>query len=105
VETPSAPANVCDQQDKVYQIKAEVLSILSNRKSPEDRELTREFFNTLYSSIEQEMLRETDPNSTACHDPYVERLLKKLLVSSIENGTYGDEAHVARKCPCYVPGR
>lgn len=67
--------------DKLYQMNAQVRSIMSKRKSPEARKSTYEFFKTLYNSIEQEMLREEDPNSTACRDPYVEKLLENLLVS------------------------
>lgn len=84
VESPAAHKNISDQEDKAYQIKATVRSTLLLRKSPEERKLTVDFYNRIYASIEQEMLREVDPNSTACHDPYVEKLLEKLLVS-IEN--------------------
>jgi hypothetical protein len=65
----------------MYQFTAEIKSILLKRKAPEIRILTYEFFKKVYSSIEQEMLSEEDPNSTACHDPYVEMLLEKLIVS------------------------
>lgn len=65
----------------MYQLTAEIKSILLKRKSPEIRILNYEFFKKLYSSIEQEMLSEEDPNSTACRDPYVENLLEKLIVS------------------------
>jgi len=65
----------------MYQLTAEIKKILLKRKAPEIRILTYEFFKKVYSSIEQEMLSEENPNSTACHDPYVERLLEKLIVS------------------------
>jgi hypothetical protein len=68
-------------EDKAYRITAEVRSILSQRKTPEARMLAYQFFKRVYSSIEQEMLGEQDPNSTACRDPYVEKLLDKLIVS------------------------
>jgi len=45
--------------------------------------MTYEFFKRLHNNIEQEMLSEEDPNSTACHDPYIEKLLEKLIVSNI----------------------
>lgn len=64
----------------MYQLTAEIKSILLKRKAPEIRILTYEFFKKVYSSIEQEMLSEEDPNSTACRDPYVEKLLEKLIV-------------------------
>jgi len=69
------------EENRMYQLTAEIKSILLKRKSPEIRILTYEFFKKVYSSIEQEMLSEEDPNSTACHDPYVEKLLEKLIVS------------------------
>ncbi|KAF0773776.1 DUF4485 domain-containing protein [Aphis craccivora] len=82
VEMSSAPKKICEQEDKVYQLTAEVRAILSNRRSQESRMLTYEFFKRLLNNIEQEMLSEEDPNSTACHDPHVEALLEKLIVES-----------------------
>ncbi|XP_060836391.1 uncharacterized protein LOC132919056 [Rhopalosiphum padi] len=70
------------QENVMYQFTAEIKSILLKRKAPEIRILTYEFFKKVYSSIEQEMLSEEDPNSTACHDPYVEMLLEKLIIES-----------------------
>jgi len=70
-----------EKESIMYQFTAEIKCILSKRKAPEIRILTYEFFKKVYSSIEQEMLREEDPNSTACHDPYVEMLVEKLIVS------------------------
>lgn len=67
-------------EDKAYRITAEVRSILSRRRTPGARSLAYQFFKRVYSSIEQEMLSEEDPNSTACRDPYVEKLLDKLIV-------------------------
>lgn len=64
----------------MFQLTAQIKSILLKRKAPEVRILTYEFFKKVYSSIEQEMLKEDDPSSTACHDPYVEKLLEKLIV-------------------------
>lgn len=84
VETPYPQQNDCEQQDKVFQLTAEVRSILSNRKSPAARVMTYQFFQRIYGSIEQEMLSEQDPNSTACHDPYVGKLLEKLIVRECE---------------------
>lgn len=83
VESSQTPKSNCEQEDKVYQLTAEVRTILSNRKSKESRKLTYEFFKRLHNNIEQEMLSEEDPNSTACHDPYIEKLLEKLIVSNI----------------------
>lgn len=80
VESSNAQIIGSEQDDKLYQLTAEVRSILSKRKSPESRMSAYEFFRKIYSSIEQEMLSEQDPNSTACHDPYVEKLLEKLIV-------------------------
>jgi len=77
---PNVQNNKNGQENRMYQLTAEIKSILLKRKSPEIRILTYEFFKKIYSSIEQEMLSEEDPNSTACHDPYVEKLLEKLIV-------------------------
>lgn len=85
VEVPDPEKSCCLQEDKVFQITAEVRSILSRRRPEDCRTMTYEFFQRVYSSIEQEMLREEDPNSTACHDPYVEALLEKLIVRYITN--------------------
>jgi len=68
----------------MFKLKAKVKSILAKRQLPEARKATLEFFQQLYSGIEQEMLREEEPYSTDCHDPYIEKLLDKLLVS-VEN--------------------
>lgn len=51
------------------------------RKSPESRMLTYNFFTNIYSAIEQEMLNEQFSNSIACSNPYIEELLKKLIVN------------------------
>lgn len=83
VESANTPKSNCEQEDKVYQLTAEVRTILSNRRSQESRTMTYEFFKRLHNNIEQEMLSEEDPNSTACHDPYIEKLLEKLIVSNI----------------------
>jgi len=69
------------KENRMYQLTAEIKSILLKRKAPEIRILTYEFFKKIYSSIEQEMLSEGDLNSTACRDPYVGKLLEKLIVS------------------------
>lgn len=81
VETPDLRNNNNEHDDKMYEVTVEVKAILSKRKSVEARMSTQQFFKTVYNSIEQEMLSEQDPNSTACHDPYVEKLLEKLIVS------------------------
>lgn len=77
---PNVQNNKNGQENRMYQLTAEIKSILLKRKSPEIRTLTYEFFKKIYSSIEQEMLSEEDPNSTACRDPYVKELLEKLIV-------------------------
>ncbi|XP_022173257.1 uncharacterized protein LOC111035790 [Myzus persicae] len=82
VESANTPKSNCEQEDKVYQLTGEVRTILSNRRSQESRKLTYEFFKKLHNNIEQEMLSEEDPNSTACHDPYIEKLLEKLIAES-----------------------
>ncbi|XP_027849100.2 uncharacterized protein LOC114128723 [Aphis gossypii] len=79
----------------MYQFTAEIKCILSKRKAPEIRKLTYEFFKKVYSSIEQEMLREEDPNSTACHDPYVEMLVEKLIIES--KGCENFDPHLFKK--------
>lgn len=81
VESHVPEKSECEKEDQVFLLTSEVRSVLSKRRSPEARILTYEFFKKIYSSIEQEMLREEDPNSTACHDPYVQKLLEKLIVS------------------------
>lgn len=81
MDLSNAQNSKCGKENKMYQLTAEIKSILLKRKSPEIRISTFEFFKKVYCSIEQEMLREEDPNSTACHDPYVEKLLEKLIVS------------------------
>lgn len=81
VESQIVEKSECEKEDQVFLLTSEVRSILSTRRSPEARLLTYEFLKKIYSSIEQEMLREEDPNSTACHDPYVQKLLQKLIVS------------------------
>ncbi|VVC42953.1 Domain of unknown function DUF4485, partial [Cinara cedri] len=79
VETTNSRNNKNEHDDKLNQITVEVKAILSKRKSVEARVLTQQFFQRIYNNIEQEMLREEDPNSTACHDPYVEKLLEMLI--------------------------
>lgn len=80
VETPYEQEDEGEENEE-FQLTTEIKSILSKRRSPESRMMTYQFFNRMYDSIEQEMLSEQDPNSTACHDPYLEKLLEKLLVS------------------------
>lgn len=82
VESSNAKMNSSEMEDQMYRLTVEVRTILSKRKSPEERVLTYEFYKKIYSSIEQEMLSEQDPNSTACRDPYVEKLLEKLIVKT-----------------------
>ncbi|VVC37441.1 Hypothetical protein CINCED_3A006598 [Cinara cedri] len=82
VESPDSQNNKSEHDDKLYKITVEVKAILSKRKSVEARVLTQQFFQRVYNSIEQEMLSEQDPNSTACHDPYVKKLLENLINDS-----------------------
>jgi len=70
---------------------------MAKRQSPDARKSTLEFFQQIYNNIEQEMLREEDPYSTACHDPYIEKLLEKLLVS-VENGGEEFDGHILVAC-------
>jgi len=67
--------------------------MLAKRQLPQARKSTLEFFQQIYDNIEQEMLREEDPYSTDCHNPYIEKLLEKLLVS-VENGGEEFDGHI-----------
>lgn len=82
VESSTANMSSSEVDDQVYRLTVEVRTILSMRKSPKKRDSTYEFYKKIYSSIEQEMLSEQDCHSTACRDPYVEKLLEKLIVKT-----------------------
>ncbi|XP_050426955.1 uncharacterized protein LOC126837169 [Adelges cooleyi] len=84
VETAKETENNCfSQNNNVQKITAEVRSVLAKRKPPEARMFTYQFYKSMYDSIEQEMLSEQDPNSSACHDPYIEKMLE-MLTSDIQ---------------------
>ncbi|XP_060866952.1 uncharacterized protein LOC132942518 [Metopolophium dirhodum] len=82
VDMSNVQNNECKKETRMYQLTAEIKSILLKRKAPEIRILTYEFFKKVYGSIEQEMLSEENPSNTACRDPYVEKLLEKLIIES-----------------------
>lgn len=83
---------IWEEQDEMFELKVKFMSTFAKRQSPDARKSTLELFRQIYSSIEQEMLREEDPYSTACHDPYIEKLLEKLLVS-VDNGGVQFDGH------------
>ncbi|XP_050527685.1 uncharacterized protein LOC126897831 isoform X2 [Daktulosphaira vitifoliae] len=79
VETSKESEKDCFlQQDNIQKITAEVRSVLAKRKPPEARMFTYQFYKSVYDNIEQEMLNEQDPNSLACRDPYIEKMLEML---------------------------
>lgn len=78
-------AEICnEQEERVFQLRAEIKLILSKRKSLEVRKSNYEFFKRICRIIEQEMLSEKDPYSTACRDPYIKLMLEKLVVRKNE---------------------